>query len=365
MAIRVCESPQPLKAPFPWYGGKSRAAPLIWEALGNVPNLVIPFAGSLAELWGRPHAPQLETVNDLDCFIVNVWRALQADPAGVAQWCDFPVNEAQQHAVHTWLVEQRETFTARLMGDPEYYDAQIAGRWLYGICCWIGSGWCSGAGPWQSVEGQFVHVAERQEQGVKRQRVHLGNQGRGVHRQHVHLENQGRGVYRKRFHLGQNGGGQGIHATQADGEDLYAWFEALQARLRSVRVCCGDWRRVLGPTVTFKHGLTGIVLDPPYSAEEGRDPHLYAVDDLAVAHAVRAWSLEHGNHPLLRIVLCGYGEVHDELLAQGWRKVHWTANGGFSNQRKKGTNLNKYQETLWFSPRCLRTEPEHQLRLFP
>lgn len=41
-----------LRAPFPWFGGKSRAAPLIWEALGDVRNYVEPFAGSLAVLLG-------------------------------------------------------------------------------------------------------------------------------------------------------------------------------------------------------------------------------------------------------------------------------------------------------------------------
>lgn len=47
----------PLKAPFPWFGGKSRAAHLIWPRFGNVPNYVEPFAGSLAVLLNRPHAP--------------------------------------------------------------------------------------------------------------------------------------------------------------------------------------------------------------------------------------------------------------------------------------------------------------------
>lgn len=37
-----------LKAPFPWFGGKSRVAPLIWARFGEVRNYVEPFAGSLA-----------------------------------------------------------------------------------------------------------------------------------------------------------------------------------------------------------------------------------------------------------------------------------------------------------------------------
>ena len=337
-------TPQPpLQAPFPWFGGKSRAAPLIWDALGDVTNYVEPFAGSLAVLLNRPHAPQIETVNDKDSFLSNVWRAIQADPDAVAHWADWPVNEADQHAIHTWLVNQREEFTARLLGDPDYYDAKVAGRWLYGICCWIGSGWCSGNGHWQSVNGQLVKREDGG--GVKRRLVHLGNAGQGVHRQLVRLSSAGQGVHRKLVHLGDAGRGE---------TDIYAWMHALCARLRSVRVCCGDWTRVLGPSVTFTHGLTGIVLDPPYSLEESRKPDIYAVDDLAIAHAVRDWCLQNGAHPLLRIALCGYGEAHDALLPHGWRKVGWTANGGMGNTRRDGNYINKYRETIWFSPHTMQ-----------
>jgi site-specific DNA-adenine methylase len=45
-----------MMAPFPWFGGKSRAAKLIWSRLGDVPNYVEPFAGSLAVLLGSEFA---------------------------------------------------------------------------------------------------------------------------------------------------------------------------------------------------------------------------------------------------------------------------------------------------------------------
>jgi site-specific DNA-adenine methylase len=77
-----------LRAPFPWYGGKSLAAPLIWRAFGNVPNYVEPFAGSLAVLLARPSTPKVETVNDKDGLIANFWRATQAAPAEVARWAE-------------------------------------------------------------------------------------------------------------------------------------------------------------------------------------------------------------------------------------------------------------------------------------
>lgn len=65
----------PLRAPFPWYGGKFLAAPLVWRAFGNVPNYVEPFAGSLAVLLARPHPGKVETANDKDGLIANFWRA--------------------------------------------------------------------------------------------------------------------------------------------------------------------------------------------------------------------------------------------------------------------------------------------------
>jgi hypothetical protein len=50
----------------------------------------------------------VETVNDKDCYLANFWRALQADPEAVAHWADAPVNEADLHARHQWLVNQTD-----------------------------------------------------------------------------------------------------------------------------------------------------------------------------------------------------------------------------------------------------------------
>lgn len=58
------------KTPFPWFGGKTHAAPQVWEALGDVPHYVEPFFGGGAVLLRRPHLANRtyysETVNDLD-----------------------------------------------------------------------------------------------------------------------------------------------------------------------------------------------------------------------------------------------------------------------------------------------------------
>lgn len=144
----------------------------MWERFGNVPNYVEPFFGSGAVLLGRPHAPKIETVNDLDCMVANFWRALKNDPEGVAEHADNPVNEADQHARHLWLCSQG-AFRERMKADPDYYDVKIAGWWVWGQCIWIGSGWCA---------RKFEHFRDdgNAGQGVHRQRPHLGDAGKGI-----------------------------------------------------------------------------------------------------------------------------------------------------------------------------------------
>jgi len=320
------------KPPFPWFGGKSRAAQLVWERFGDVPNYVEPFFGSGAVLFKRPHPPKLETVNDLDGFISNFWRAVQADSEAVAHHADWPVNECDLHARHIYLLNSRDELTDRLMGDPDYYDAKLAGWWVWGISTWIGSGWCSGDGPWQSEDGKIVNM--KGGVGVSRQIPHLGNAGQGVH---------GLGVSRKRPHLGDAGRG----VNRPGGVSLGDYLAALQSRLRGVRVVCGDWSRVMGPTVTFKHGITGVLLDPPYDCN--RDT-LYAKDSFSTSHDARAWAIKNGDNSLLRIALCGYDGEHD--MPPGWTKVAWTGPKGYQG---KG-NTKRFNERIWFSPHCLKGE---------
>lgn len=297
-----------LRAPFPWFGGKSRAASLIWERFGNVGNYVEPFAGSLAVLLSRPHEPRTETVNDLDCYLANFWRALQAAPEEVARWAAAPVNEADLLARHRWLRETGMERIAALRTDPEHFDAKVAGWWVWGQCAWIGRGWCR-------------HDAHAR---VPDQLPHLGDAGMGVHRPSQKLP-----------HLGDAGRG------------VADYFAALAARLRRVRVACGDWSRVLGESVTVKHGMTAVLLDPPYSDDE--HDVKYAAHS-SVAGDVREWALANGNNPLLRIALCGYAGEHE---MPGWTEVPWKARGGYGSQANGRGRENAARERIWFSPACV------------
>jgi hypothetical protein len=280
--------------------------PEVWRRLGDTPNFVDPFLGSNAPLLSRPGwnsngrqwtdgKNRIETVNDKDCFVANFWRALNADPDEVARLADWPVNEADLHARHLWLV-QNDDFIKRMKAEPDYYDVKVAGWWVWGLCQWIGSGWCS---------------------ELHKKRPNLGDAGRGVHRPGQKPPNLGNA-------------GRGVHRTSNIDIDIYEYLHLLAARLRRVRVCCGDWGRVLGPSPTECNGLTAVILDPPYGKRANRKSNLYAVDSLTVADEVRRWAIENGDNPKLRIALFGYEDEHAEEMPRGWECLPWKTQGGYS-----------------------------------
>jgi DNA adenine methylase len=312
-----------MKAPFPYFGGKSKVSKTVWSRFGNIPNYIEPFAGSLAVLLGRPTAPKTETINDADCYLSNFWRSLSSDPEGLAREADWPVNEADLLARHKWLIAQKE-FRDRMRTDPFYYDLKIAGWWVWGLCSWIGQDWCY---------------------SESEQLPHLGNAGMGINRKLPHLGDAGRGINRKLPHLGDAG------------RDLSDYFSQLSNRLRKVRVACGDWIRVVGESVTIKHGTTGVFLDPPYSGKRNQS---YNDDRPGLAQEVFQWAVENGNNPLYRISVCGYEGDYD--FPDPWEKIEWKANGGYGNQADLEGRENSHKERIWFSPYCLK--PAKQQSLF-
>lgn len=416
-------------------------------------------------------------MNDADAYLSNFWRSVAADPDQVARFADWPVNEADLHARHRWLVETGAERLERIKTDPEYFDAKVAGWWVWGQCLWIGSGWCSrpewsgrgsGArGPRGCIGGaefgklpaiagrdggRGAYAKSRSRDPEWEQRPHLGSDGRGqgitrlpeklpliaggskgvhadvvqkrpaltdngggngVHKPSLHAKRPvlqhgegGRGVLRLSHQVPDLSGdagaaGRGIHASRFEEKSggLQAYMRALSERLRRVRVCCGDFERILGPAVTTCIGLTGVLLDPPYP-EEGRAacynhegeggsdmpfiaesavPHTAAsVVDLtdlpqerrALEHArlrrelhqsgrggvwwrAYRWAIDHGGDPLLRIALCGY-EHPDAAFPPGWTCVAWKASGGYGRSDRGKANARR--ERIWFSPHCLSAE---------
>jgi len=315
-----------IAAPFPYFGGKRRAAPRIWRALGDPAGYVEPFAGSAAVLLARPAftGRRVETLNDADGWLVNTWRAIQLSPAEVARHAWGPVAEIDYHARLAWLQQRRTCdLVAWLEGDPEAHDAKAAGWWLYVVACGIGDPF--GPGPWRVVDGHL------------RKLPHLGDAGQGVNRELPHLGDAGQGVNRELPHLGNAGKGH-----------LEAYMGQLADRLRRVRITCGSWERVVKSSVTRSgtggDGTRAIFLDPPYATSGD----LYAHVDAGVGLAVREWCATAPRE--MRVILCGYDTEHDALLAHGWTVTEGKAGGGAGYSTN---GLNGRRERLWLSPSCI------------
>jgi hypothetical protein len=350
------------KAPFPFFGGKSKAAPTVWSLLGDVDHYCEPFAGSLAVLLGRPHPANRpyhsETVNDLDGLIVNAWRAIQMYPDEVARHASWPVMEAdktaRQIAFQRWRNEKNLDLLA---GDPFFCDPMIAGWWIWGVSVQIGAV----KGPWTAdpVTGRIT----KQARGPVREP--------GVYRDLPHVSDNGQGVASPGL---REPGVLSPHAMDADNPDgfhpvtmpeLTRWMHYLSARLRHVRVLNGDWSRLVtkGTTnnlaVRKKGGVAGVFLDPPYSDSE-RKAGLYHEDGGTVAVDVLEWckQLDTAN-PKWRVVLAGYDGEHNELANLGWTCHEWYVKGwltgGMANVRGSG-HSQQSRERLWASPQCLSPE---------
>ena len=343
---------QSLAAPFPYFGGKRRAAPIVWRALGDPSGYVEPFAGSAAVLLARPPfaGRRVETLNDADGWLVNAWRAIQLAPDEVAAAAYGPVTEIDYHARLAWLQERRTPdLVAWLEGDPECYDAKAAGWWLYVLACGICAPFDSG--PWRVIDGlmtdtrKLPHLGDAG-RGVNRALPHLGNAGRGVNRELPHLGDAGRGVNRELPHLGDAGRGA-----------LGAYLHRLAERLTRVRITCGSWERVVKPSVTRSgaqgDGSRAIFLDPPYSTSGD----LYAHVDANISDAVREWCLTKAD-PLMRIALCGYDNEHEELEKTGWTVMAGRSGSG-AGYSVRGDNGRR--ERLWLSPACLSMDEQGDL----
>lgn len=334
----------PLKAPFPYFGGKSKIASVIWQALGDVDNYVEPFLGSAAVLLARPGGARgTETVNDKDGFLANFWRSVKSDPEGVARHADNPVNEVDLHARHYWLITEGARAISENAYDPEWFDSKIAGWWVWGACCWIGAGWCNSQGPWVVRDGALVKDRRDGEVGMKR--VLPRDTKVGVTRKVPHIGDGGRGINRSLPHTGDGGRSDFI-------ED---WMIGIHNRIRDVRVASGDFHRILGSGLRLGKTV-GIVLDPPYAALD-RDK-TYANDEDDVSDRARDWAVEYAaaQGDRARIVFCGYdGQSDDEqvLGSAGWVKHAWKAAGGYGNRSDGRGKANASREVLWFSPGCL------------
>lgn len=289
-----------LIAPFPYIGGKSSVTSMVWSRFGNVRTYIEPFAGSMAILLDRPPCHFDDTImlrelaNDKAGLVVNTWRAIQYDPDGFASYIikNAPVFELDLLARQKYLISIEESLSASLEEDPEFYDLKVATYWISGLSSHV-----TGANYPTEISNRRPRVASF---------------------------------------------GKGIHSPSrlSDLDDLLA---AIAARLRHVKILCGDWSRtVTEPAMEADKGLVGVFLDPPYTKGSGRSANLYDHDDFEIGHEVFEWCMRYGESKNIRIALCGLEGEYE--IPSTWESVAWKA---------QGASKNADLERIWFSPHCI------------
>lgn len=294
----VADAPKgPLFAPYPWAGGKSVAAPLVWDRFGDPSVYIEPFFGSGAVLFGAPGwQSRLELINDKDAHITNFWRAVKYDAELVAKIIrDTPPDECELEARNAWLKRNYDELGKKLRADHLYYHAEMAAMWCWGVPQWLGEGW-----------GDPGNTKKRQ----------IPSPGKGVH---------------------------GLDIRSGTLEKLVG----LRKRLSNVVICNGDWERLLSTAFLTKKRVAAVFLDPPYTVSAD----LYTGgEDKGLLARVESFCEEVTSRPNIKVALCGYAGTMK--IPAGWEEVQWTSPGGMNNHSEGNTN--RFKERIWFSPSCNR-----------
>jgi hypothetical protein len=240
-----------------------------------------------------------EVIGDLDCFVAHFWRAIKNDPAGVAHYAFDPVSSVELQARHEWLMAQRESVFTNIRSSPDWYDAKIAGWWLWGQHLCVGKHWCN---PRLRFTGTIPFTRAW----------------------------------------------EGYRAD--DPQELLLRFNEIGNRLRNVIIVQGTWQETVQKGLldvgrTAK-SVKAILLDPPYTKRSGRQKNLYVCDSMTVGDETVAWAKIKAQDPTYRIAVCG---LEGEYDLPNWSVTAWNAGGGTKNAAR---------ERIWFSPGCLPFEME-------
>lgn len=102
------------RPPFAYYGGKQRIAERIAALLPDHDHYVEPFCGGLSVLAAKEPA-HMETINDLDEYVMTFWRVLRDRPEELIRVCALTPHSRTERQRATDLEGFDELETARLV----------------------------------------------------------------------------------------------------------------------------------------------------------------------------------------------------------------------------------------------------------
>ena len=328
-----------LRAPFPWYGNKRRWAKRVWARLGDPKVYAEPFFGSGALLLARPpsrHDRRKEIVVDLDGYVANFWRAVQADPMEVARHAWWPVNHHDLAARGHDMAARRDGFTQKVLNDPRFFDSEMAGWFAWGISTASGGQFLLDAG----IHGGRWNPDREAVLGSRPIVTPSGDGSTGTGKLARKPSSDGAISF------------DGADRTAARIEDtaLAPRMIELAERMRHVIVFGGSWSQCTGDSVlsnvaTSEGDDVGIVLDPPYLSEDRTQIYHGEKQTNDVARESWEWAVANG-HQYRIAYFCHEGDF-DPL--DGWETDLMSMAGIHKADRR-----NQRADCCHFSPACLK-----------
>lgn len=190
-----------LKAPFPYFGGKSKVVDEVWQRFGDTRNYVEPFCGSCAMLLGRPEIKGSEVVNVLNGLLVNFWRSVKNEPEKVAKYAVSPSSTVDLKAKHNYVYQEKSDLLEKMSENPKHYNTEIAGYWVYAQSTMVGT-----RGIFQEIIGE--------------RKPYVGAGGTGIHKSSV--------------------------------KPFLDYLIKIEKRIDNVSILCGDWSDCLLKSCTIQ-----------------------------------------------------------------------------------------------------------------
>jgi site-specific DNA-adenine methylase len=281
----------------------------VWELFDSEKTKVYiePFAGSGAVLFSRPFVHGYEVINDKDINLLNLYRAIKYKPEELVFYL-HNLKSAIDASSYKLYIKNNPLQLDEFAKDPEFCSPKMAGY----FCLWL-----------SASLGDINHV-QRPETVIS-----LTNKGAFTVP-----------MWKKK-------------------EALTAWIFALRKRLDKVELLCTDWKKCLTDAHTLRSGalyadtVASVFLDPPYDKYE----FMYKHNKKTISSEVRDWCKDVAKHDLIRVILCGYENEHDELLDYGY--VKYAGKSANTNSKGRGTKNSKSpssKEFLWASASCRHKE---------
>ena len=277
-----------MEPPLPYFGGKAKIASYFWKRFGKANIYLEPFAGMAATILLRPTTSfptsSRETINDNDAMIANFFRSLKIAPEEVFENAEDPPIEVELVARQRAIVEGRDRLQKMLV-DVNFCDPKLAGWFMY----------CR------------AHAVRPRSKSNKPE------------------------LDKPSFHAG------GMLSKKRRDNGLEE-VTAFKERLRDVRICFGDYKRLLvdAEVKVPKAHIVAILADPPYR----KTGTMYAEKQFDHAPLLER-CVELGRRENVRIALCGYWG--DYTMPDDWTVERWYP-------KKKSL------ETVWYSPACKHPE---------